>query len=373
MRNIIDQKGKLKSKKILLRLSLNVPIENGVVADDFKIKKVLPTIEFLRNEGARIIILGHIRRKKTDSLLLVGEYLKQFFPFEFIEDVLSDEVPKKIAKMKDGDIFLCENLRKYDGEINNDPDFSKKISLLGDIYVNEGFSVSHRSHSSIVSLPKMMESYFGPLFIKEVEELKQILYSGHPRILILGGNKLKTKLPLIKNFLDIVDFIFVGGSLANNFFKLKGFEIGRSFFSEENFDLENLMNNPKIILPVDVIVQNPKGIFTRKPDEVLKDDEILDSGQETISLLKEIINKSKFVLWNGPLGDYKKGFTDSTFELIRIIAKSDIESVVGGGDTVFTISKLALNDSFDFLSTGGGAMLEFVANGTLVGIEAQKD
>ena len=370
MKSVLEQKGRLKNKKVLLRLSLNVPIDGERVQNDFKLRKILPTIEFLRNEGAKILILGYAGRKSTNTLKPVGEYFKQFFSFKFVEDILDEKNSEIISDMEEGEVILFESLKKYKEEIENDQEFSKKIASLGDIYVNEAFPDSHREYSSIVGVLEFIESYFGPNFIKEVEGLAYVEKSEAPKIFILGGNKLKTKLPFVKKFIEIADFVFVGGSLANDFFKLKGYEIGESLVSNEDLGLENLLDNPKIILPVDVIVQNSQGVFEREVGNVQKDDIILDAGSKTVQLLEEKIKQSKFVLWNGPIGDYKRGFMDGTKGLIQAIAESDAESFAGGGDTVFCIEKLGLGDKFDFLSTGGGAMLEYISNKTLVGIEA---
>ncbi|MCK4918623.1 MAG: phosphoglycerate kinase [Candidatus Pacebacteria bacterium] len=377
MNSILDQKGKLKGKKILLRLCLNVPVENGKVVNDFRLLKIMPTIEFLRNEGAKILILGYIGRGKKETLKPVEEYFKQSLNLptgkqglRFIEDILDEKTSKLISRMKNGEVILFENLRKYDEEVGNDINFTKKIALLGDIYVNEAFSDSHREYASIVGLPRVIESYFGPLFIKEIEGLCCIENMPSPNMFVLGGDKLKTKLPFVKKFVEMTDFVFVGGSLANDFFKLKGFEVGKSLVSNEDLGLEDLLDNKKIILPIDLIVLNSEEVFIRKVNEVLKDDVILDAGPRTIQLLEEKVKQSKFILWNGPLGEYKKGFIDSTNSLIKAIADNKIESIVGGGDTVFCIDKLGLKDKFDFLSTGGGAMLEYICNKTLAGIEA---
>ncbi|MCK5285716.1 MAG: phosphoglycerate kinase [Candidatus Pacebacteria bacterium] len=370
MKSILEQKGKLKGKRVLLRLSLNVPVNEENVISDFKLKRILPTIEFLRNEGAKILILGYIGREKIDTLRPVEEYFKQFFNLRFIEDILDEENLNIVSSMAEGEVILFENLRKYDKEIDNDIEFTKKIASLGDIYVNEAFPDSHREYASIIGLPKFMESYFGPVFIQEIEALQDIKKMISPNIFVLGGDKLKTKLPFVRKFVEMADFVFVGGSLANDFFKLKGFEVGKSLVSNEDLGLDDLLDNKKIILPIDLVVLNADEIFTREVDEVLKNDIILDAGPKTIKLLEEKIKQSKFILWNGPIGDYKRGFIDATNSLIKVIADSKIESFVGGGDTVFCIDKLGLADKFDLLSTGGGSMLKYVCNKSLVGIDA---
>lgn len=370
MKIITGQKGKLKGLKVLLRLDLNVPLEDGRIRDNFKIEKIITTIGFLKREGAKIIILSHIGRSGLDSLTPVCEYLKKFFAIDFAGDIFNDNVEGAISKMRAGEIIMLENLRQYEGEKNNELRFAEKLASLGDLYVNDAFAVSHRPHASIVGLPKLLDSYFGPLFERELEELKRISLSARPRLFVLGGDKSKTKMSFARKFLEMADFVFVGGALANDFFKSRGFETGKSLVSGEDFNGRDWLENERIILPVDVIVESGRGVLTKKPNEVLPDERIEDAGPETVLRLKKIIGNSKFVLWNGPLGDCPRGFSDATFEFIRALAEGKAEVIVGGGDTEHCISKLGLEEKFDFISTGGGALLEFVATGTLAGIEA---
>ncbi len=373
MKSIKQEKGKLKGKKVLLRLDLNVPVRDGKVLNDFRIKKILPTIKFLKEEGAKIIIISHIGRDKNETLRPVFEYLKQEMEITFVEDILSSGAGKKVADMKDDSVILMENLRQYEGEINNDDSFSKQISRLGDIYVNEAFSVSHRKHSSIVGIPKFLPSYSGILFEQEIKTLSKSFNPQKPSLFIIGGNKLKTKLPLIEKFLKIADYLFVGGALANNFFQTEGFNIGKSFAISNNFNLDKVLKNKKIIIPVDVVVENEEGkVFTKKPERVLNDENILDAGEKTILYLESLLKEVRFVLFNGPLGDYEKGFGKSTEELIKAIAKSKTISIIGGGDSTAFVNRLGIEDKFTFVSTGGGAMLEFLLNETLPAIKALK-
>ncbi|MFC1801939.1 phosphoglycerate kinase [Patescibacteria group bacterium] len=375
MKSIVGVKN-IKGKKVLLRLDLNVSLENGLVQDDSRIRKILPTIRFLREQKAKIIIVSHIGRNKTDSLRPVFDYMKMkmadvFTETSFVEDdIWGGEVEQAIARMNDSDILVLENIRRYEEEFKNDVSFSERLASLGDIYVNEAFSVSHRSHSSVVGLPKIIPSYSGILFEEEVKSLSKVFEAPKPFLLILGGNKLETKLPLIKRFLDIADYIYIGGAPANNFFKQKGWNVGQSLHSEKTFGLDELMDNEKVILPTDVTVKNLQGSFIKKTNKVLDEDNILDLGPESFEKIKDLIKESRFVLWNGPVGDYKNGFGKYTIEIAKEIAESEIYSVVGGGDTVASISELGLSDKFSFISTGGGAMLEFLVNKTLVGIEA---
>jgi len=362
----------LKGKKVLLRSDLNVPILNGQIEDTFRIKRSLITINFLKERGAKVIILSHIWNAETKTFKSVYEHMAQEIDLTFVEDVLSEEARTKVSDMKDGDIILMENLRHHEGEVKNDLNFANELSQLGDIYVNDAFSVCHRKHASIMSLPKLLPSYSGLLFEEEVEKLSTVLNPPKPFLFILGGAKFETKIPLIIKYLDRADYVYAAGALANDFFKIKGYETGISLISEKDYNLENYIERENLILPKDVTVRNKKGIFVKKPEDVEKEDHILDIGVESIIELKELIKKSKFILWNGPLGDYEKGFRDGTIDLAKAIIDSPAQSIVGGGDTFAVISKLNLEDEFDFISTAGGALLEFVYSGTLPGIEVLK-
>jgi phosphoglycerate kinase len=274
--------------------------------------------------------------------------------------------------MQNGDVVLLENLRIHEEEMENDLNFTNHLAQLGDIYVNDAFSVSHREHSSIVGLPKLLPSYIGLLFEEEIKNLSIVLNPPKPFLFILGGAKFETKMPLIIKYLEKADYVFVGGALANDFFKAKGLNVGKSLVSNEDFGISKVLDKPNLILPKDLTVRNKDGIFVKEPEKILDDDQILDIGVEAIAELEKIINKSKFILWNGPIGDYEKGFRDGTLDLARAIIKSSAQSIVGGGDTFAVISKLNLEDKFSFTSSAGGAMLEFIYSGTLPGIEALK-
>ena len=330
MKSILEA-GDLKGKKVLVRVDWNVLIEDGKVVDDFRIKKSLSTLEYLKGAGAKVVIATHLEPEDTDTKLL------------------QTYVPKGMR--------LLENLRTNPGEESNSKEFAEKLASKIDLYVNEAFSVSHRRHASIVGVPLYLPSYIGLQFALEIKELSKAFYPKKPFLLILGGAKFDTKLPLLKKFIHIADCIFVGGALANNFFKEQGVDIGRSLASEGDFGLKALLNTGKIILPEDTII---------------KDGKILDAGPRTMENLKSIISTSKLVLWNGPLGGYENGYKVATLALAKIISESSCESIIGGGDTFASIKELNLFDKFSFVSTGGGAMLDFLATGTLPGIEALK-
>jgi phosphoglycerate kinase len=343
-----------RGKRVLLRTGFDVPIKRGKVKEDFRIKKGLATIKFLQKKGAKIIILNHVGRKK-ESQRSVANYLRRYFPkVKFIPYLFGPAVKKSVSQMKNGDIIMLENLRINSAEEKNDKNFSKKLASLGDIYVNDAFSNSHRPHASIVGIPKYLPSYAGLLFEKEFKNLKSVFRPRHPFLLILGGVKFENK-QAFEKFIKISDKVFIGGALANNFFKAKGMDIGQSVF-DKNVSVKKYLNNKKIILPVDVKRKNGK---------------ILDIGPKSVKELASLIRNSKFIFWNGPLGKFEeKNLSSGTFSAAKSIAKSHAISIAGGGDTVTAITKLGLISKFSFVSTAGGAMLEFLAKGTLPGIEA---
>ena len=358
MRNIRQIKN-LKGKKVLVRVDFNVPIKNGKVLDDFRIKKTLPTIRFLQQKGAKVILISHLGKDGTESMKPVADCLKKYI--------------KK-------NITLLDNIRKFSSEIKNDSNFAKELSALGDIYVNDAFSVSHRAHASIVGLPKYLPSYSGFQFEEEIKNLSLAFKKPkHPFLFILGGAKFSTKMPLIKKYLKLADFVFIGGALANNFLKVKGYEIGKSLIDNIKYDFKNDLKNKKIILPEDVVVISGKKLITKKVSEIGKNKIILDIGEKTIENLIKLIKKSKFILWNGPLGKYEDGGGEATKKILKFIFNQKNKNIVlGGGDLVSCISRSTpkaksykLKASI-FISTGGGATLDFLVNGTLPGIKALK-
>lgn len=366
----IEKVKNLKGKRVLLRLDLNVPIANGEVVDDFRIRKALPTVKFLKKAGAKVIILSHTGRGKEDSLLPISQYMAKTLKHSFVADFQSEEGKKVLEWMKNGEIAMLENLRQNDGEKNKSVPFAKSLAALGDIYVNEAFAVSHRKDSSIYLIPKYLPSYFGPLFCEEVENLSFAMHRHSPFLFILGGAKFETKMPLIKKYLTVADTVFVGGALANNFFKVMGYEVGASLVDGAHLSLKPILKNKKLLLPLDVTVGGAIGKNTKLPQEILLGESILDSGPKTLAMLSAYVNKAKFILWNGPLGNYEAGYGEATLALAEAILGSNAKAVVGGGDTVAAIAKCKTKQKNTFISTGGGAMLEFLAQGTLPGIDA---
>lgn len=369
-KKLTDEKN-LKGKRILLRLDLNVPIVGEEVRDDFRIKRSLPTLQFLRNAGAKVIIISHLESEITDSLSRIAAYITRFVPIKaFVTNY--EEAPSVIATMQDGEIIMLENLRKDEGEKSNDPVFADRLARLADAYVNDAFAVSHREHASIVSIPKLLPSYAGPLLVTEVEELSKSFNPPHPFLFVLGGAKFDSKLPLVEKFLGIADYVFVGGALANDIYKEKGFEVGESLVAKARINLKHLEMNPRLIVPSDVVVSSVDSKDVKGPDQVSPNEKIMDAGPRTISDISDLLNDVKFVLWNGPLGDYEKGFSEGTESLARAIIASGARSVIGGGDTIAVVAKMGILEKFSFASTGGGAMVQFLEKGTLPGIEVLK-
>jgi len=366
----IDSEAVSPGRTILLRLDLNLPIVGGRVRDDFRLRRSLPTLEFLKTRGARTVILSHIDNKETDSLKLVSEHLKKFVNLEFIQSL--KELPERLLALQPGEFLLLENLRRNPGEIGNDPKFAQTLASFGDIYINDAFSVSHRAHGSIVGIQKFLPSYAGFLFTEEVSHLSRAFNPPKPFVFVLAGAKFETKFPLVQKFIKLADSVFVGGALANDLFKTKGYEIGLSKHSGADFGFAEILHNPKLVLPIDVVTENTGKKTTKMATAVLSDDTIFDAGPKTVAMLAEKFASANFILWNGTLGAYENGFAEGTEALARAIVKSSAESIVGGGDTLACVSKLNILDEFSFVSTGGGAMLEFLANETLPGIEALK-
>jgi phosphoglycerate kinase len=361
----------LKGKRVLLRTDLNVPIDNGKVVNDFRIRRSLNTIKYLSKHGAKTVVISHIGRKSDETLEPVAKILdKNLSNFAFVSDTL-DKVVQEVAgdKMKKGDVVLLENLRRYEGETQNNNEFAKALSLLGEIFVGDAFAVSHREHASIVGIPKFLPSYGGLLMQDEIEHLSMALKPPQMAFAVLGGAKFETKEPLIEKLSAVYDNVFIGGALANDIFLAKGFEVGRSLISDKR-PSDEILFHKKVIAPVDVVVEKLDGNSrTCLPNQVKVDEKIVDIGPESIKEIIPLIKNAKFILWNGPMGLYEGGFDKWTRELAKEISKSDAHTIVGGGDTLATIQDEDLEDDFSFISTGGGAMLEYLLNGTLVGIE----
>jgi len=368
----ILETGDLKSRRILVRVDWNVPFEGKRVGDDYRIQKSLQTINHLQNAGARVVLISHLESPETKSLEGVYEYVEKLLNVSFCKDIVGEEAKKAVANLKDGEAVLLENLRQDSREVGNSRDLAVALSAYGDIFINEAFSASHREHASIVGIPKLLPSFAGFQFTEEVQKLSKAFYPKRPFIFVLGGAKFNTKIPIIEKFMHIADTIFVYGALAHNFFKEQGIEIGASLFSEGDFHLKDELASGKIVLPEDMVVMNGEERRIDTLGNIVAGDIIVDAGPNSLLRLKEDIVRASSILWNGPLGNYELGYKQGTLEFARMLGNSKAETILGGADTLSAIKEVNLFDKVHFVSTGGGAMLDFLATGTLPGIEALK-
>ena len=391
MNKISDHNLKLKDKKVLLRVDLNVPIKDGTITETSRIEKIIPTIKLLIEKEAKIIILSHIGRPKGKviremSLEPISKKLASLLNKEilFNNKLINENTISEVNKIPNGSIMMLENIRFNEGEELNDKEFAKKISNLGDLYVNDAFSVSHRSHASVESITKYIPSYYGLQITEEINALKKITSEiKKPVTLIIGGSKISTKIKIINNLIKKFNNIIIVGGMANTMLKHAGLTIGKSICENdcESLIKEILENsnkyNCKITCPLDVVVsKNLEGSGKNKDiKEINKDDIILDIGPKTIASIKKIINDTNTVLWNGPAGYFENSnFQNGTKQILEIIeqkTKNDnIFSVAGGGETVAAINKFNKLNSFTFISTAGGAFLEYLEGKDLPGIRA---
>lgn len=365
----------LTNVSVLVRAALNVPIADGKVANTFRLRSALPTIEYLRAKHARVILIGHLGEKGTETLQPVYEALKQFVPrLTFCPVSTGPDARAAVRALQAGDVLMLENLRRNAGETGNDPKFAAALAELADVFVMDAFDVCHREHASVVGIPELLPSYAGLLVEEEVKHLTKALKPGSPSLAIIGGAKFSTKEPVLTKLLDTYSRVFVGGALANDFMRESGKGIGKSLISTDADEraLRALLANPRLMLPLDEIVatmgaERSEG-HTVSIDAVPENEAILDDGPKTVDALAKLAKGAKTILWNGPLGNYEHGFVDATEGLAKAIAQSDGYSILGGGDTVAAVEKLGLTDRFSFISTGGGAMLDFLAKGTLPGL-----
>lgn len=364
----------LKSKRVLVRVDFNVPLSTtGSIMETARINGVMKTITYLKNCGARIVLLSHIGRDPKETLEPIFNYLKTKMPLQFIPDWNEVQIAQKIAELKDGGIILLQNLRAQKGEEDNDFHFVQFLASLGDIYVNEAFSASHREHASIIGIPNILKSYCGCQFKNEFEKISKVFNPNHPFVVLMGGAKFETKIPVIESLIPKADTIFVGGALANDILKANGYEVGQSKVNDmDKAYAKEIFNNKKIILVEDVKVKSILFNKNKNTQEIKNTDKIIDGGLETANKLAQKIKEAKLIVWNGPFGTFEQGNSFLSKKVIEAISVSGAYSIVGGGDTVAEIRKLKKEKSFDFVSLAGGAMLEFIAKGTLPGIEALK-
>jgi phosphoglycerate kinase len=375
----------ISNKTVILRVDYNVPIANGIVTDNTRIKSSLETISYLIKNSCKVILVSHFGRPKGK---VVNEFsLEPLLPelekllgkkVKFISTSVFELAKKDI----DTDVVLLENIRFYEGEEKNDDLLAKALANLADIYVNDAFSASHRAHASIVAITKYLPSYPGKLLEAELHNLTTILTNPKkPMMAIVGGSKISTKLELLKNLIPQVDYLVIGGAMANNFLKVSGYNIGKSLYEPELLDETKILIDQakNLILPIDVVVAAE---FSDKADATIKyvsevsdSDMILDLGPETIASIEQAIMQCKTLIWNGPLGAFElKPFASGTMNLASIIARNTetngLISVAGGGDSVAALNQVSLTDELTYVSTAGGAFLEWLEGKVLPGVSA---
>ncbi len=382
------------NKTILLRVDFNVSLNpnNLTIADDARIKQGIPTIKYLLEHGNKLIIASHLGRPKEPrdpkySMKIVCNQLREYLPdvsIRLIDDFLTED-PQTFKNQKQNELYILENTRYYPGEKANDGEFAKKMASLADIYVNDAFGVSHRPAASVVGVTKFLPSFGGLLLRKEIEMISKVMKDAQkPVVSIIGGAKIETKINIIDKLIDISDVVIIGGGLANTFLYAQGVDVGNSFVEKNEKEkalqlIEKAKNKGiELILPVDCVVgttqELEKGGMIYKVKDIPEQVEILDIGPESEARIGTIITKARTIIWNGPVGyfenpHYRHG-TD--FVYYAITNNTEATSVVGGGDTLAAISKKEYLEKITHISTGGGAMLEFIEKGTLPGIDALK-
>lgn len=367
--NVVTAIDNLKGKYVLVRSSCNVPIKDGVVQNKFRLIRALPTLRYLREQGARVIVVSHIGREPEETLKPVFAELEKYLPMQWGGDVTSDDFRRRCELMGNGDILMAENLRQHEGEAENDRAFSSQLASIAELYVNDAFAEVHREHASTYGVAKLLPAYAGLTLLEEITELQKATKPKHPALFLLGGAKFETKLPLVEKYLEIYDFVFVGGALANDIFKALGYEVGQSLVSETSLKNASFLQNKKLLIPLDVVVDGPEGKQVKAPQAVTKEEKILDCGPLTVEMLAVHIENAKTILWNGPFGAYEQGYTQSTEIIARYIAGASAYSVIGGGDTIAAVEKLKINECFSFVSIGGGSTLTYLEQGTTKAID----
>ncbi len=383
----------IRDKRVLLRLDLNVSLNNKhQIADDARITQVIPTIKHLLKGGNKIIIISHMGRPTKQhhepefSLGVVVKRLQEYFPDQklgLVEDFQSDKT--QLEKQTPNDVLVLENIRFYPGEKKNDPRLAQELADLGDVYVNDAFAVSHRPEASVVGIPQLLPSYGGLLLKKEIEMIARVTQDPtKPVVVILGGSKISTKINLIGKLMHVADQLLLGGGIANTFLAAQDVEVGQSIYEyHEKTNARRLLyeaaqKHTAIVLPVDAVCGNPdseNGVSVKKVEEVERTDNILDIGPETQAIWGSMIAQANTIIWNGPVGYFENAaFRRGTDFIYYAITQNDHStSVVGGGDTLAAISKKEYIEKITHISTGGGAMLEFIEHGTLPGIDALRN
>jgi phosphoglycerate kinase len=384
----------VSGKRVLVRVDFNVPLDEktGEIIDDSRIRAALPTIKYLINQRARVILMSHLGRPKgkvIDGLRLapVAQRLSQLLgqPVAIAPDCIGAEVEKLVSSLGDGEVLLLENLRFHPDEEKNDPSFAQALASLGEVFVNDAFGTSHRAHASIVGIAHYLPAVAGFLMEKEINNLSSILENpARPFASLLGGAKVSDKVGVLENIIGKVDSLLIGGGMVATFLKAKSYEVGQSLIETDRLDTAvGLMekatkSGARLLLPVDVVVTDEPNAEAKgeivSVEDIPKDKKIVDIGPQTIKNFSEELRKCQTVFWNGPVGIYElPQFARGTQEMAKVLANLDASTIIGGGSTADVVTEMGLADKMTFVSTGGGASLEFLGGETLPGVAALLD
>ena len=382
----------LDSNKVLIRVDFNTPVKDGKVTDNTRIVAALPTIKYLLDKGASLVVMTHLGRPKGEkkaefSLKPVRDEFEKLLgkKVSLASDVIGDDVKKEVESLKKGDVLLLENVRFYKGEEANDMDFAKTLASYGDLYVNDAFGTAHRAHASTEGVAHFLPSYAGFLIEKEIKFMSPLLEKPeHPFVALIGGSKVSSKISVLESLSKTCDTIVIGGGMAYTFLKVQGHSVGKSLVEDDYIEtaksfLESTKKRGvKVILPLDHLCasefnENADAVYVDSLD-IPSDLMGLDIGKKTVAEIKGAIESAKTVCWNGPMGVFEfEKFSHGTEEVAKALSESDAITVVGGGDSVAAVNKFHLSDKISHVSTGGGASLEFLEGKTLPGIKALED
>ena len=384
-----------KGKTVLVRADFNVPLQDGEITNDKRIKAALPTIQYIIDAGGKVILFSHLGRVKTVedleelSLLPVAKRLSELLDKDvfFVNATRGEELESSIEDLNEGDVLLVENTRfeDIDGkkESKNDPELGKYWASLGDVFVNDAFGTAHRSHASNVGISEHLPAVSGFLIEKEIDFLGEaVLNPKRPLVAILGGAKVSDKITVIESLLEKADKILIGGGMANTFLRAQGYDTGKSLVEEDKLDLAKSLlekGKDKLVLPVDVVAakefSNDSEHAVRDASEIEADEMALDVGPKTVELFEEVLKDAKTVVWNGPMGVFEmSNFAQGTIKVCESLAKlEDAITIIGGGDSATAAEQLGFEEDFSHISTGGGASLEFLEGKELPGIKALND
>jgi phosphoglycerate kinase len=379
----------LKGKKVLVRVDFNVPIKDGIVSDDTRIRAALPTIQYLLDQGAAVILCSHLGRPKEGpdpqfSMKPTADHLSKLIgkPVAFAEDCIGPIAEQAADQLKPGEILVLENTRFHKGETKNDPEMAKQLAALAEVYVNDAFGSAHRAHASTEGVARLLPAVAGFLMEKEIQYLGQAIANPQkPFVAILGGAKISDKIGVIRNLLNKADQVLIGGGMANTFFKAQGYPVGDSLVEDEALEVAKELlaqGSTKLRLPVDVVIadkfEDGAQKKTMSMGPIPDGWRIMDIGPETVEAFRKVILPAGTIVWNGPMGVFEfPNFAEGTFEIAKAVAECKGTTIVGGGDSVSAVMKSGVADRITHISTGGGASLEMLEGLILPGVAALLD